>query len=620
MSNLMEAALSYAAKGYHVFPCKPKSKKPATPNGFKDATRDEGTIRRWWSENPEYNIGLPTGEINGFFALDVDGEKGYESLRRLDFNKDIPRNTPMVRTGNGQHAYFKYTSEVKNSAGKIAGGLDIRGDGGYVLAAGSVHENGQLYESNGHKEPVEAPESLLKALREGYRQRASVDLGRPIPEGRRNAELTSIAGNLTRSGMSAKSARACLHIINNNQCQPPLQADEVDLITMYPNVDDEPQDEVGTLMADVRAEKVEWLWDGRIPLGKLTVLDGDPGLGKSVITMDLAARITNGYPLPSGNIDHLGDVGILGNLDDVGGVVILSAEDGLADTIRPRLDAAHADTTKIVAISTVPDREGNERTISIPEDIATIEKAIQRVDAKLVIVDPLMAFLSGKANYDQDVRKALTPLSRMAQSTGAAVLVVRHLNKQEGGKAIYRGGSSIGIIGAARSGLVVEEHPDDKDLRVLAMNKSNLAEKSASLTYSITTADNEAAKVQWGKATDYDANDILNSGGLASRLGEAKVWLRDKLGDGPMSANALKADARREGISETTLQRAKKGIVRPKKDGPDGQWRWYLEDSQDGQDSQGSQSGQGEVKERYCECEGRGCVICLRQELPFGGA
>jgi hypothetical protein len=263
--------------------------------------------------------------------------------------------------------------------------------------------------------------------------------------------------------------------------------------------------EVGTLLSEVEPERVEWLWDGRIPLGKLTILDGDPGLGKSVITIDLAARVTTGRGFPNGDVDALDGVGGLGGL---GGVVILSAEDGLGDTIRPRFDAAGGDPHKIVAISTVPDGDGNERNMSIPEDIATIEKAIRRVDAKLVIVDPLMAFLSGKANYDQDVRKALTPLARMAERTGAAVLVVRHLNKNTGGKAIYRGGNSIGIIGTARSGLVVEEHPDNKDLRVFAVSKSNLAKKAVSLTYSIATADNGTARIAWGAATNLDANDI----------------------------------------------------------------------------------------------------------------
>jgi RecA-family ATPase len=270
-----------------------------------------------------------------------------------------------------------------------------------------------------------------------------------------------------------------------------------------PPSQDKPEEEIGVLMSDVQAEQVEWLWEGRISHGKLTILDGDPGVGKGVITMDdVAASVTTGRTFPNG--EHLEHVG------HVGGVVILSAEDGLADTIRPRGDVAGVEVGSIVAISTVPDGQGNERTISIPEDVATIVEVIRRVGAKLVIVDPLMAFLSGKANYDQDDRKALTPLARMAESTGVAMLVARHLNKQQGGKAIYRGGSSIGIIGAARSGLVVETYPDDKDLRLLATSKSNLAMKADSLTYTIVTADNDTAKVAWVSTTNLDADDILN--------------------------------------------------------------------------------------------------------------
>ena len=351
----------------------------------------------------------------------------------------------------------------------------------------------------------------------------------------------------------------------------------------------EEPDEVGTLMADVESEEVRWLWDRRIPLGKLTVLDGDPGLGKSVITMDLAARVTAGRDFPNGNLDHVGNLDHLGDVDHVGGVVIISAEDGLADTIRPRLDAAGADPFRVVAISTVPDREGNERTMSIPHDIPTIESAISRVSAKLVVIDPLMAFLSGKANYDQDVRKALTPLARMAESTCVAVLVVRHLNKQQGGKALYRGGSSIGIIGAARSGLVVEQHPENENLRVLATTKSNLAEKAPSLTYSIYSAENGSAKVGWGKATELNADDILDPEN--SKLDEAKNWLLRELATGPVSANDIKTRAKGSGIKEKTLNRAKDVLsVESVKDGPNGSWRWHLEGSQDGQ---GGQHGQG---------------------------
>ncbi len=380
-----------------------------------------------------------------------------------------------------------------------------------------------------------------------------------------------------------------LHIdgLNRRNCELRLSDGELRQIAkqVKEGTANEITGEVGTLMSEVEAETVEWLWQSRIPLGKLTVLDGDPGLGKSVITMDLAARVTRGRAFPDGVVDHVGN---LDHVDHLGGVVILSAEDGLADTIKPRLDAAGADTSRIVAISTVPDRGGNERTMSIPEDIGTIEAAIRRVDAKLVIVDPLMAFLSGKANYDQDVRKALTPLARMAESTGVAVLVVRHLNKQQGGKAIYRGGSSIGIIGAARSGLVVEAHPDNKDLRVLAMNKSNLAEKAASFTYSVTTAENDAAKVAWGTTTDLDADDILNPD--TSEVGKAMAWLTDKLRDVPLPSNTVFEEGREAGFSKKTIQRAKDALnIKAKKDGLGGTWRWHLEDGQGSQDSQDSQ-------------------------------
>src|SRR5215213_10043991 len=141
-------------------------------------------------------------------------------------------------------------------------------------------------------------------------------------------------------------------------------------------------------------------------------------------------------------------------------------------------------TLKVAALSTAKDDKGNERIVSIPEDIPLIEDAVVRVGATLVIVDPLMAFFSPKvdSHKDQGVRQALTPLKEMAERKGVAILLIRHMSKQDARNALYRGGGSIGIIGAARSGMLVEQHPDDEDLRVLAMVKSNLAEQAPSLT------------------------------------------------------------------------------------------------------------------------------------------
>src|SRR5215217_1226037 len=194
-------------------------------------------------------------------------------------------------------------------------------------------------------------------------------------------------------------------------------------------VRDQPDEEsvsVGTLLADVETKTVEWLWERRIPLGKITVLDGDPDNGKSVLTTDLAARVTTGRAMPYG----------FGKTFPQAGVVILSAEDGVADTIRPRFDAAGGDPSKVVIL-------GNDDPFGLPEDLPQLEWAIERVGAKLVIVDPIMAFLGENinSNSDKDVRSALKPLKQLAERTGVAVLIVRHLNKTPGGNVLYRGGS-----------------------------------------------------------------------------------------------------------------------------------------------------------------------------------
>ena len=260
--------------------------------------------------------------------------------------------------------------------------------------------------------------------------------------------------------------------------------------------------EPGVILSSIEPEEVEWLWEPRIPLGKITVIDGDPGNGKSALTTDLGARLTVGRPFPDGK-------GC-----EPAGVVIMNAEDGLADTIRPRVDAAGGDSSRIVSLATVEDGEdGEERHVSIPEDIAIIEAAIKRVSAKLVIIDPLMAFLSGGSNAhkDQDIRRALAPLARTAERTGVAVVLVRHLNKASGGNPLYRGGGSIGIIGAARSGLLVGVHPEDETLRVLAGQKSNLSPMPESLAYRIATGANGAARIEYAGASTANADALLRT-------------------------------------------------------------------------------------------------------------
>jgi RecA-family ATPase len=334
-------------------------------------------------------------------------------------------------------------------------------------------------------------------------------------------------------------------------------------------------EEIGILLSGVEPEEVEWLWPSRLARGKVALVDGDPGLGKSAVTLDLAARLSAGQTFPDGAEC------------EPAGVVLLSGEDGLADTIRPRLDAAGADVSRVLALTTVPDENGHDRYLSIPEDIPLIEKGIERVGARLVVLDPLMAFLSGDANShrDQDVRRALAPLAGLAERTGACILVVRHLNKVPGNNPLYRGGGSIGIIGAARMAFVVGKDPQDENRRVLASTKNNLAKPPKSLMFTLEKAEGGAVRVNWLGESEASAHQLLatpREEEHADARNEAAEFLNEVLARGPVAANQIKDEAKDAGISERTLWRAKKvlGVMAYREGGTggrgNGRWFWKL--------------------------------------------
>ena len=340
-------------------------------------------------------------------------------------------------------------------------------------------------------------------------------------------------------------------------------------------------------LSDVESTSVRWLWPGRVPLGKLTVLDGDPGLGKSAITLDLAARVSRGSPMP----DHT-----LGDLDGPRGVVLLSAEDGLADTIRPRLHAAGADLARVVALTAVNDSpvaRGQVRPTDRPSprlptlgDLFNIRRAAAAIDAALVVVDPIMAQLpkGASARNEAHIRALLARLAGLTQADDLAILVVRHLTKLGRGNPLYRGGGSIGIIGAARSGLLAAKDPADPTdaRRVLAPTKANLTLVADSLAYHLTSADNGSLRVAWEGPSDHTAATLLD--GVADQdradpavLTTARNVLRSLLADGPKLASDVQVEARTAGISVRTLRRACQALaIRPRKDGFQGAWIWEL--------------------------------------------
>lgn len=326
-------------------------------------------------------------------------------------------------------------------------------------------------------------------------------------------------------------------------------------------------------MADVEPETVRWLWRARIPLGKLTIFDGDPGVLKSTATLDITARLSRAAPMPDGSHS---------DVDGPRGTVLLTAEDGLADTIRPRLDAAGADAARVVALKAVATEDG-ERLPTV-DDLDALRDAIEAVDAALVVVDPLVAYLGAEVNSyrDQDVRAALAGLAELADELGVAVVAVRHLNKSGGDNPLHRGGGSIGLIAAARSGLLVARDPEEPDgeRRILATTKCNLAPEPPALAFRPKVVDGVVA-VAWEGETKHAARDLLTTSTSEERTAreEAADYLRQRLRDGPAPVEELRRKADDLGVSWRTMRRAKQKVG-AKHDsigfGADKTWWWRL--------------------------------------------
>ena len=223
-------------------------------------------------------------------------------------------------------------------------------------------------------------------------------------------------------------------------------------------------------MADVELEEVRWLWHDRIPLGKVSEIVGDPGVGKSTVTLQIVAHATTGRSLPG---DEFGG----GEYEPIN-VLLLNAEDGAGDTIRPRLDRAGADVARVHIFDGIETEEGGLVPFNLRDPLHSYYLAglVADLDIGLLVIDPLNAYLGGVDSHkDADVRGVLAPLAELAESSGCAVLTVRHLNKGSTSRAIYRAGGSIGFTGAARSSMLVGQPDEDSDERALIVIKANLA-------------------------------------------------------------------------------------------------------------------------------------------------
>lgn len=487
-STRLAEALELADLGVPVFPVRittpdengKRAKIPTTSHGLNDATTDADTIRQWWNRNPRAAIGVPTGKVSGIDALDVDPEGETWAAD----NTEVLMNAGRIHhTERGKHYLYQHFEGCRNSSGKIAPGIDVRGEGGFI-----VWWPAEGRESFGELEEIgPAPDTLKTTIlgAQGSTKSTTTD-AKPgsIIDGQRNDTLAREAGWMRHHGYSGEAIDAALQVMNRDRCAPALDAAEVSKIAYGmerydPTADafDAPDPvapfdmdaaRVGELL-DREPPEREWLVTDRVPLGVVGLLAAAGGTGKSMATLQLAVSVCTGVPwlqMPMG---------------EPGPVLIFSAEDD-RDEVHRRLsrvvgmyrdnvtgyglldhDAWNEHDESIRRRLFVFDRVGEnnqltrkvhgttERTEFAERVIRTAHQAPEA--PRLIVLDPLSRFDGGEPNDNADGTRLVEAAEQIRKQTGATVLLPHHVAKasmkdSEAGQEAVRGAS--GLVDGAR--------------------------------------------------------------------------------------------------------------------------------------------------------------------------
>jgi hypothetical protein len=587
--SALATATDYVRRGWAPIPIPLGSKAPRA-KGWQDLRLTEGDLPDHF--RGAHNVGVLLGEPSGGLVdLDLDCAEALKLGPALL----PPTNSIFGRAGKprSHRLYF-----VPSACGRVhkfvaPGGetlLEYRATGGQTVFPGSVHPSGEPieWESDGDPQTVDAGD-LRKAA--GELASACLLLRHYPAEGSRQDFAMAIAGGLLRCRWTVEKTEAAIEALARAAAdealrqrvgavkQTAIKLQRGDPVRGWPTLakligdgtaravrapfdvetkasEDrlEPSESrlVSVRLADVQPEPVRWLWHCRFPLGKLSVLAGIQGVGKSFLTLDMIARVTTGRPWPD---DRDGS-------NPVGSAIILSAEDALNDTIRPRLDAHGADVSRVNAIEAVEEVDhSGRRSFDLVRDILLLDELLAAVgDVRLVVIDPLDAYLgtSIDSHKNPDIRRVLQPLAKVAEKYGAAVLGVAHLNKTPNLAAMFRVLGSIAYTAAPRSAWLVCRDRDEPARRLLLNLKLNVALAAPGLAFTL-----ENGTVHWLDDTvDVTADEALGDVDsehteTGTKLAEAVEFLRECLKEGGQRSTDILKWAKENGIAERTLKRAK---------------------------------------------------------------
>jgi hypothetical protein len=609
LSALGRAAIDLAGRGWAVFPVhgivngrctcgkdcgRNAGKHPLLNGSFYEASTDPQKISGWWGRYPSANIGARMGD--GRVVIDIDGPEGEATLAQLEKQYGPLPVTLTSKTGTGHHRFFTSNrTEIPGNVGKLGEHVDIRGVGTYVVLPPSRHRVGNQYAWEDPSPWAQLPVRWLAALASAPRlPRNQPDAEGKVGPGKRNDHLASLAGSMRHRGMSAQAIAAALLEENRLRCDPPLAEKEVRTIAQSvgryaPDVaaagerkaeasEAPPSRAVTRCFVDIEAKPLRWLWPRRLLFGKINFFSGDPGEGKSLVALDIAARCSCGKPFPDGPEAPRCST------------LILSAEDDAADTLKPRLETAGAIMSRIHVIDAVrrftKDGKSIEGSFSLATDLDAAEDALVATRARLLIIDPISAYLgSADAHTNAEVRGLLHPLAALAAKYDVALLCITHFRKS-GGTAIAKSIDSIAFLAAARSSWAFGRDPDNQERRMFLPSKCNLARAGGGLAYNIESGivENGALDgtpyINWGEVvTDVTADRMLSAADDHRLLPAAQRWLGKFLADGPKPQEEVETKGKQKGFSWRTIRRAADELRVDKKRkgfGKDGVSMWSL--------------------------------------------
>lgn len=323
--------------------------------------------------------------------------------------------------------------------------------------------------------------------------------------------------------------------------------------------------------------RVKWLWPGKFALGKLSLIIGDPSTSKSTLLMDIIARVTSGRGWPDSR-----DVP-----NEVGNVLLLTAEDGLGDTVKPRIKAAEGDADRVFVIkyvNVIPERvsDPDARSFDLSQDIHRLDCAIDIVeDVRLICIDPLSSYLGEKTDSHRDasVRRVIEPLQDLAERRNVSVIGICHMNKKSGeGNALYRMSGSLAFVAACRTAWLVTHDRQQPGTRLVLPVKNNLAPLGNGMSFTVGTTADDDCYILWGvDPVSTTADQALTPPKGPSKLDQTAKWLTAYLSGGARKQTGVEAAAVQAGFSVGTLKRAKTSLgIKPTKAGMDEPWFWSL--------------------------------------------